>query len=107
MRRLYPLIVFVGLAGCSSLSAHWEKPGADQAMAEADLSSCRVAARDEAFRNYYPATGPLFGPRHWYAWSDYSESQRFYAEGNLTRFCMRNKGYELVADKPANKVVER
>ncbi|HZQ00423.1 MAG TPA: hypothetical protein VFB13_12840 [Reyranella sp.] len=100
MRRLF-LLVAVCLDGCSSLAVHWEKPGVDQAMLEKDMSDCRLAARDEAFRNYYPAPGPLFGPRHWLAWSNYAESQRFYAESNLTRFCMRNKGYELVPDQQA------
>ena len=90
-----------GLTACAAFSAHWEKPGADQAMLDRDLSACRIAAREESMRNYYPAPAPLFGARRWWAWDQYSESSRFYTEGNLTRFCMRNKGYELVPDRPA------
>ncbi len=72
-----------------------------------DLSDCRIAARDESMRNYYPAPAPLYGAHRWFIWDQYSESQRFYAEGNLTRFCMRNKGYELVPDRPATKGAEK
>ena len=95
-----PLVAALLSCSCAGLSTHWEKEGADQAVLQRDLNDCRTAARDEAMRTWYPGPGPLFvGPRHFMAWEQYSDSQRFYAEGNLTRFCMRNKGYELVPDQ--------
>jgi len=110
MRKVPPALLlglYLGLAGCSALAVHWEKPGADQAMMQKDLSTCRIAVRDESMRNYYPSPAPLFRRRHWYAWDQYSESQRFFAENNLTRFCMRNKGYELVPDQQPSKGAEK
>ncbi len=99
--KVLPVALGLGLAGCATLAVHWEKPGVDPAATQKDLSECRVAARDESMRNYYPAPAPLYGAHRWFIWDPYAESQRFYAEGNLTRFCMRNKGYELVPDRPA------
>jgi hypothetical protein len=91
----------LGLAACGT-PARWEKPGADEDAVKRDMTACRVAARDEAMRNYYPFAGPLFGFRYGLLWQQQAESNRFVAENNLTNFCMRNKGYELVpVAKPA------
>ena len=86
----------VPLVGCGP-PMQWEKPGADQEAMARDQADCRVAAQQEANRNFYPAPiGPLYGSRWSWVWWQQSDSQRFYAESNLARFCMRNKGYELV-----------
>ena len=106
-RALLPLALCLGAAGCASLAVHWEKPGVDPTATQRDLADCRIAARDESMRNYYPAPAPLFGAHRWGLWDQHSESQRFYAESNLTRFCMRNKGYELVPDQPPAKTLEK
>ena len=109
-RRTPVLATIVGLsamlAGCGP-PMHWEKPGADQEAMARDQSDCRVAAQQEANRNFYPAPiGPLYGSRWSGVWWQQSESQRFYAETNLSRFCMRNKGYELVPDAQPAKATD-
>jgi len=84
----------------------WEKPGADAEARARDLDECRAAASDESNRNYYPASGVQSSSTwRWPTeWPQRAESQRFYAETNLTRFCMRNKGWELApASRPETK----
>jgi hypothetical protein len=39
-------------------------------------------------------------PRPFYRWNYFYGSDRFFAEGRLTDFCMRNKGYQLVTIPP-------
>ncbi len=100
MSRLVTFLSFVASLGTLTSCAQpmrWDKPGADQATLLRDQNDCRVAAQEESNRNFYPAPiGPLYGWRWTSAWAQQAESQRFYAETNLTRFCMRNKGWELV-----------
>lgn len=114
MRRLVTLLSIVAPLGTLAACAppmHWDKPGADQAALVRDQNDCRVGAQEESNRNFYPAPiGPLYGWRWTSAWAQQAESQRFYAETNLTRFCMRNKGWELVpttADRAADRAPNR
>jgi hypothetical protein len=81
-----------GLAACAA-PMRWEKAGADDKATGSDMASCRNAAREEAFRYYFPVSTPFFGPRYWFNRAD---TNRYVAEINLTRFCMQNKGYTLV-----------
>lgn len=102
MRRILPSLILLAASGCAFPETRWEKPGADEKVAANDLSICRRAARQETFQ-----AAPLYGFGYGFGapswrfprWSFY-ESDRFYAEGRLTDFCMRNKGYELVTIKP-------
>ena len=100
MSRLVTLVSIVASLGTLTACTQpmrWEKPGADEAALVRDQNDCKVAAQEESNRNFYPAPiGPLYGWRWTSAWAQQAESQRFYAETNLTRFCMRNKGWELV-----------
>jgi hypothetical protein len=101
-RIVAPLLL---LASCDQPML-WEKPGADAEARARDLDECRAAASDESNRNYYPASGVQSGSSwRWPSdWPQRAESQRFYAETNLTRFCMRNKGWELIpASQAAGK----
>ena len=64
---------------------------------------CRSAARDESWRSYGFGYGLGAGPWGWgfgygggYAlWRQRMASDRYFEEGRLTDFCMRNKGYAL------------
>ena len=105
-RIVTPLLLL--LAACDQ-PMRWEKPGADAEARARDLDECRAAASDESNRNYYPASGVAPDSWRWPSnWPQRPESQRFYAETNLTRFCMRNKGWELApASRPANQTEKK
>jgi hypothetical protein len=48
---------------------------------------------------FYPWGAPpdwFYRRNNWVYWSDIQDSQRVAAEKDVTAFCMRNKGYELV-----------
>ena len=108
MRRALALAALCSWLAACGQPMRWEKAGVDETVTLKDLSSCRVAARDEAMRNYYPA--PFFGPyglRHSLLWDQRAESNRFQAEINLTNFCMRNKGYALVPIAPQTTSPEK
>lgn len=102
MRRILPSLILLAVSACAFPETRWEKPGADEKIAASDLSNCRRAAQQETFHAAplygfgYGFGPPYWGFRHW----SFYESDRFYAEGRLTDFCMRNKGYELVTIKP-------
>lgn len=108
VRLLRPVswIVMTLMLGACDQPMRWEKHGADAEARARDLDECRAAASDESNRNYYPASG-VAGDDNWRwptNWPQRAESQRFYAETNLTRFCMRNKGWELM---PASQVARK
>lgn len=111
MRKILPFALMLGVAACGA-GSHWEKAGAAPETTRADMADCRRAASQEAFRTYAFDTGfTRFGAPWWgyptrpsYAmWRSRLESDRLYAESRLTSFCMRNKGYELVPNEPAEK----
>lgn len=96
MRGIPPVLLLLALSGCAFPETRWEKPGADEQATKSDLLACRQAAQQETFIAF-PYFGFGYGPpysrfRHW----GFYESDRFYTEGRLTDFCMRNKGYRLV-----------
>jgi hypothetical protein len=97
MRKILPILLLATVAACALPQTRWEKEGADEKLTAGDLTSCRQAARDEAFVGYpYGFGSPFYGFHRWAHWDD----DRFYAEGRLTDFCMRNKGYQLVTIPP-------
>jgi hypothetical protein len=104
MRTHKPLLaiaVFLLLGACVQ-TVRWEKPQATEQAAAADLDDCRVQAQREAFHMVgpYPAGYPFYGPSPYNTWRyDYAarlRQEQWFAEGRLTTFCMRNKGYERV-----------
>jgi hypothetical protein len=103
MRGILPLLLLVAISGCSFPETRWEKAGADDNAMKSDLLTCRQAAQQETFvTSPYYGYGFGFGPpfwRHRY-WPSYYYDNRFYTEGRLTDFCMRNKGYQLVTIQP-------
>ncbi|MBS0520843.1 MAG: hypothetical protein JSR90_19240 [Proteobacteria bacterium] len=110
MRKVPPLLLLALASACSFPETRWEKAGSDEKATAADLSDCRRAARQEAFDAWpYFVYGPPYwgwGPPYWGPpyWSGVS-SDRFYNEGRLTDFCMRNKGYRLVTVTPPRTTV--
>jgi hypothetical protein len=108
MRKVLPVLLLCGLAGCGA-PARWEKAGVSEQVIADDMVDCRKAAQQEAFRSFgfnwgFPYYGPAFwgraGRTNWLMWQAQLDSDRFYAENRLTAFCMRNKGYELVPIPP-------
>lgn len=95
MRKVLPLLLLTSVAACAFPQTRWDKPGATEKATADDQVACRHAARQEAFDSY--PYGPL--PWHVRHWAYYGDDQ-FYAEGRLTDFCMRNKGYTLVTVTP-------
>jgi len=104
MRRIFPLlgVGFVLALGACAQTTRWEKPQATEEATAVDLQDCRVQAQKEAFRTVgpYPAGYPFYGPfLHRGARYEYESrlrQEQYFAEGRLTSFCMRNKGYERV-----------
>jgi hypothetical protein len=98
------LLVTAFIAGCAEV--RWHKAGTDAAALEKDLDQCRQTAQMEARHETLPrtvapsmiATDPQGRPIAIQPIA--SDSERFLLEQDLTRHCMRGKGYELV---PAEK----
>ncbi len=97
MRRILPVLVLFAVAACGLPETRWEKEGADEKLTAGDLTYCRKAARDEAFRvDPFGTYSPYYGFRRWALFND----NRQITESQLTDFCMRNKGYQLVTVTP-------
>lgn len=102
MPRILPFVTLATtmlgmLAACAFPETRWEKDGTDAQTATNDLAYCRAAARNEAFVTYpFGYASPFYGYRRLPYW----DNDRFYAEGRLTNFCMRAKGYQLVTVQP-------
>jgi hypothetical protein len=92
---LMPGLLALAAAGCAFPDTRWVKPGADEQATASDLVTCRHAAEQESY-NSPTFISPGWAGRYW----SRAEANRFYDESRLTRFCMQNKGYELVAVPP-------
>lgn len=100
--------VALWMAGCAEL--HWHKPGTTQANVDQELEQCRQDAGLQAGRELLPA---LISPlvvgadpqgRPIVVQSHQHDAERLLLEQELTRTCMRGKGYELV---PREKAVTK
>jgi hypothetical protein len=107
MPRILPFLMLTAVGACALPQTHWEKEGSDETMAMTDLGSCRKAARDESLAAYpfgyplgFPATTPPASPFYGVSGSLFWDQNRVYAETRLTKFCMHNKGYQLVTVAP-------
>lgn len=102
MRRIFPMLGIVLAVGACAQTTRWEKPQATEEATATDLQDCRVQAQREAIRTVgpYPVGYPFYGPFLHRGWRAEYESrlrqEQYFAEGRLTSFCMRNKGYERV-----------
>jgi len=90
-------VAAVGLAACGGPPMRWEKPGVADTRAAADEAECRAAAHQEAIRLYpYGYGPPLYGvyrEMSMLQWTMMIDRTRYYAEEDLTRSCMRARGY--------------
>lgn len=98
VRKVLSFGMLLALAACGS-PMRWDKAGTDEKATANDLSYCRRAAREEAFRAY-PFFGAPYPSHRWWGWGGSPGADQFYAENRLTDFCMRNKGYALVPVQP-------
>ena len=86
--------------GCADLV--WRKPGTTQATLDQELEQCRQDARLQAGRELLPTliTPLMIGAdpqrRPIVVQSHQRDAERLQLEQDLTRRCMRGKGYELV-----------
>jgi hypothetical protein len=91
--------VALWMAGCADLA--WHKPGTTQATLDQELGQCRQDARLQANRELLPTlTAPLMTGadpqgRPIVVQSQQHDAERLLLEQDLTRRCMRGKGYEL------------
>ena len=111
MRELtIALVAALALGGCQT--AHWEKPMASQEAIATDMADCEHQARREAFYQswrvspyfFYPSPYPRgsIAESQWrWQYQNRIDNDRYFREQQLGRFCMRNKGYQLVPDEPA------
>ena len=109
MRGLpFLLLPLLALGACQS--AHWEKPYATAESTQADITDCQRQAQREAFYQSWRVSPLFFYPSpyrpgsaayHQWRWhyQQRVENDRFFREQQLARFCMRNKGYQLVPDE--------
>ena len=99
--HLSAVAVVAVTAGCAEV--HWYKPGTDQAVLEAELEQCRQDARLQAGQELLPMlTSPLMigadgQGRPLVVQVHQRDAERLLLEQDLTRSCMRGKGYELKA----------
>ncbi|MGE5148701.1 MAG: hypothetical protein ACM3II_01155 [Rhodospirillaceae bacterium] len=96
-----PFLLVLAVSACGT-PMRWDKPGATDQMAAADMTACRSAAQIEANRTFYPWGwgGWGYGRHNWLLWQMRADSDRFLTETRLTAFCMRTKGYEQVPVQP-------
>lgn len=103
MRKMLLMVSLLTLAGCGP-ALQWHKPNTSAEAVQLDAKECRVAARDEAFREnflYGPPfySFPSYGPRGLRHWRDpfydpfFAREMR---EQSLQDFCLRARGYQLV-----------
>ena len=98
LRHALPAALMVALAACGAVPMRWEKPGSiDPAKDEA---ACRAEAHEEAIRELPYGNGPpLYGlssETSMLQWTMAIDNERAYLEEDLTKACMRYKGFELV-----------
>jgi hypothetical protein len=101
MRKVPPFLLLTALSACALPETRWVKEGADEKATSSDLVACRNAAQQETFdaSPYYGFGPPFWHFRRW-GYYGYYGGDRFYTEGRLTDFCMRNKGYALITIPP-------
>lgn len=105
-------IVALLAAGCAEL--RWDKPDASPRELAQDLDECRQSARMRAAQEAWPYS--LLAPRVVGVDRDGRlvvveppphDTERFLLEQDLTRTCMREKGYELVpVARPGDEVTQ-
>jgi len=96
-RHVLAASLLLAAAACASPPMRWQKPGI--ADADRDETECRDAARKEAVRRLPYGNGPpifLYRGTSMLQWTQAIDTDRSYLEEELTRTCMRDRGFELV-----------
>lgn len=96
-RHLLAASLLLAAAACAAPSMRWHKPGgADPGRDEAE---CRAAAREQAIRRLPYGNGPpifIYRETSMLQWTQAIDNERSYLAEDLTRTCMRERGFELV-----------
>ena len=109
MRRWPIFLLPLFLAACQT--SHWERAETGAEVITADMNDCQIQARREAYFQSWRASPFFFAPSpyrrggvaeaQWrWQYEQRIENDRYFREQQLARFCMRNKGYQLVPDEP-------
>jgi len=102
MLRLVVVSLLVALAACATTPMRWEKLGTTDATR--DEAECRAAARQEAVNELPYGNGPpLYGftsDVSMLQWEMAIDNERSYLEEDLTKTCMRHRGFERVPVTP-------
>jgi hypothetical protein len=98
--RLAPALL-LSIAACTAM--RYDRPGAAAEQVAFDIGQCRDLAIRQSF--YYPSYGFPFGPGYashypgaYLGYQNQIELDRLQYEHDLTEFCMRSRGYQLVPD---------
>lgn len=98
-RCLLAVAVALAVTACTPMT--WSRPGFNQAEAQADYADCSRAAWREAnyfrWRQDFHSFSRFDRRRRWLGFGDFDSLG---LESDLTRFCMRSKGYGLVPVEP-------
>ncbi len=98
-RQLLPTALLFVAAACSPPPTRWEGAGGPDAAAR-DEANCTAVAQEEAARQLPYGDGPpIYGlSSNWsmLTWKQEIDNERYYLARDLTRVCMRNRGYQLV-----------
>lgn len=90
------LLLSLGLAACTTASGppKWDKPGVDSAVANQDLSECRIIANRQAQRAYPPYMGPNYAAGTASAVPQQRlDTNRAITESQAFSSCMQSRGY--------------
>jgi hypothetical protein len=95
---LVPGLLFAVVAACTPTPMRWEKSGVGDPTR--DEAACRAAAREEASRQLPYGNGPpIFGGYRRVSmiqWTQAIDNERSFFAEDLTKACMRDKGFVLV-----------
>jgi hypothetical protein len=96
---LVPAGLLLGVVACATTQMHWEKAGTDDAIW--NEAECRTVAHKQAIEQLPYGDGPpLYGLRSdisMLQWKMVIDSERSYLEDDLTKDCMRYRGFALVS----------
>ena len=98
MTNVICALLLLGLAACVAAPMSWERPGVPDATE--DEAECRAHARQEAIHRLPYGNGPpyygLYKQMSMLQWTQAIDTERSYLQEDLTKACMRAKGFELV-----------
>lgn len=99
MRRSAPLLVAALLfvvGACDATPVRWQRAGTSDPTK--DEAECRADARQEAARRLPYGNGPpifFYRQMSMLQWTTAIDNERSYLEDDLTKACMRQRGFEL------------